>query len=112
MEIQTIGILGAGQLGRMICFEAHKMGFKTIIYCNEGNCPANFVTNDSIIANYDDEEKLTEFAKKCDFITFEFENIPVSTVNFLSKFKKVTPNSEILQITQNRLKEKSFFKAK
>ncbi len=107
-KISKIGIIGGGQLGRMICFAAHKMGFETVILSDQKNSPASFVTNKTIIANYLDKSALAEFAKQIDLATFEFENIPYETINHLSSFVEVCPNSEVLRITQNRLLEKEF----
>lgn len=104
----TIGILGGGQLGRMSCFAAHKMGFKTVIFSNEENAPAEFVTNKTIIADFKDEKALHQFADLVDVISFEFENIPVESVEFLEKIKPVFPSSKVLKVTQNRILEKSF----
>ena len=78
--MKTIGIIGGGQLGRMICFEAHKMGFKTVIFTDQENSPASYVTNKTIVGDYHDEKLINEFTKLVDLITFEFENIPYLAV--------------------------------
>ena len=108
----TIGILGGGQLGRMICFAAHKLGYKTLIFSDTKNSPASFVCNQTIVADYLDKNALMEFANKVDIVTFEFENIPTQTVEFIAseaQFNKpVFPNANVLKITQNRLCEKDF----
>jgi 5-(carboxyamino)imidazole ribonucleotide synthase len=108
MKIKTIGIVGGGQLGRMICFEILKQGHKAIIFCNNQDSPAVYACNEAVIADFNDENALTNFAKKCDIITFEFENIPLHAIEFLEKITKVFPSSQILKITQNRLLEKEF----
>ncbi len=108
MKILTIGILGGGQLGRMACFEAHKFGHKVVIFTDQKFSPASFVSNQTIVADFKDKKKLEEFANKVDLITFEFENIPLETVEFLEKRVAVYPSSKVLKITQNRLLEKSF----
>lgn len=110
MKSLTIGILGGGQLGRMTCFEAHKMGHKTVIFTDQNFSPASFVSNKTIIAEYKDKSKLEEFAEKVDLVTFEFENIPLETVEFLEKKVAVYPSSKVLKIAQNRLLEKSFLR--
>ncbi len=107
-KIQTIGIIGGGQIGRMACFAAHQMGFRTCIFTDQQDSPASFVTNQTIVANYDDKEALEKFASLVDVITFEFENIPLEPVEFLATKKPVFPKPEVLKITQNRLLEKSF----
>lgn len=104
----TIGIIGGGQLGRMICFWAHKMGYRTVILTDQQDSPASFVTNKTIIAKYDDEFALRKFASLIDVATFEFENIPFKTVEFLSSLKPVFPNANVLKTTQDRILEKTF----
>jgi len=89
----VIGIIGGGQLGRMACFAAHQMGFSTVVFTDQENSPASFVTNQTIVADYSDEKALKKFADLIDVATFEFENIPVKTVEFLSSLKPVFPNA-------------------
>lgn len=110
-KISTIGIIGGGQLGRMICFYAHKMGFKTVVLSDIADAPASFVTNHTIVADYSDETALKQFAEAIDVATFEFENIPVAAVNFLSAHVDVFPGAQVLEITQNRILEKNFLNA-
>lgn len=104
----TIGIFGGGQLGRMTANAAHELGFKTVIFSDVANSPASFVSNQTIIADYLDENALNKFAQMIDIATFEFENIPVAAVDFVAKLKPVYPSSKVLNITQNRLNEKNF----
>ncbi|MFM6973269.1 MAG: 5-(carboxyamino)imidazole ribonucleotide synthase [Alphaproteobacteria bacterium] len=106
--MKTIGIIGGGQLGRMICFEAHKMGFKTVIFTDQENSPASYVTNKTIVGSYGDEKSLNEFASLVDLVTFEFENIPYEAVKKIAEKKPLYPSSEVLRITQNRILEKNF----
>ncbi len=108
MEIKTLGILGGGQLGRMSALAASKLGIRTHIFCPEENCPASQVTDAFTQANYEDFNALKIFADSVDFISYEFENIPLETVEFLQKHKPVYPDSRILEVSQNRLKEKKF----
>ena len=107
-KITTIGIIGGGQLGRMICFDAQKLGFHTVVFVDHDNSPASFVTNKTIVANYDDKAALAEFASLVDVITFEFENIPFAAAEFLTSKVPFYPNPEILKTTQNRILEKNF----
>ena len=107
-KILTIGIIGGGQLGRMTCFYAHKMGFRTVVFNDQANSPASFVTNEVIIADYSDKEALKKFAAKVDIATFEFENIPYEAVEFLSSQVEVCPNAQVLKVTQHRILEKNF----
>lgn len=108
MKQKVIGIIGGGQLGRMTCFAAHKMGFQTVIFTDQKNSPASFVTNQTIVADYDDKKALEKFAKMVDVATFEFENIPVEPIKFLSREVDVFPSAEVLKITQHRILEKNF----
>ena len=108
MDIKTIGILGGGQLGRMSSLAASRLGLRTHIFCPEGNCPASQVTDLFTQADYENFQSLEAFAKSVDVITYEFENIPIETVEFLSKFKPVYPDANLLAVSQNRLKEKAF----
>src|SRR5579885_540205 len=88
----TIGILGGGQLGRMLAMAAARLGFKTHIYSDQENPCAFQVADAHTSARYDDRAALAKFAGACDAITMEFENIPVSTVEFLAGLKPVNPN--------------------
>ncbi len=106
----TIGILGGGQLGRMFSAVALRMGYKTLIYSDTDNAPAFETASAHIVGDYNDIEKLTEFARKTDVITLEFENIPIFTLNFLnSAGALVRPNADVLKIAQYRVAEKQFF---
>jgi 5-(carboxyamino)imidazole ribonucleotide synthase len=108
LRLKTIGIFGGGQLGQMICNAAHKLGFRTVVFSDIANCPASLVCNQIIVADYLDKKALQEFADQIDIATFEFENIPTQAVDFVAQNKPVFPNSNVLRITQNRLKEKDF----
>jgi 5-(carboxyamino)imidazole ribonucleotide synthase len=105
---KTLGIIGGGQLGRMICFCAHKMGFRTVVLCDQENSPASFVTNNVIVADYNDKEALRKFASLVDVATFEFENIPFETAKYLSSEVEVCPSPQVLKIAQHRILEKNF----
>lgn len=110
-NISTIGIIGGGQLGRMICFYAHKMGFKTIVFSDIKNAPASFVCNETIVADYSDKKALENFAKKVDIATFEFENIPFECANAVEKKVALFPSASVLKTTQNRILEKNFLRS-
>ncbi len=107
-KIATIGIIGGGQLGRMTCHAAQKMGFKTVVFCDQKKSPASFVTNKTIVADYLDTKALEKFSSLVDVATFEFENIPLAPIEFLETKVKVFPSSKVLKITQNRNLEKNF----
>lgn len=108
MNSKTLGILGGGQLGRMSALAAAKLGISTHIFCPEKNCPASLVTSKFTQADYENENALKEFADSVDVISYEFENIPLKTVRFLQKYKLVYPDDKLLDVSQNRLKEKEF----
>jgi 5-(carboxyamino)imidazole ribonucleotide synthase len=104
----TIGILGGGQLGRMLALAGARLGFKAHIYSEEPDAPAFQVANAYTHGRYDDERELEAFAAVCDAITFEFENVPEATVRFLSGRAKVAPSPRALAIAQDRFLEKAF----
>ncbi len=87
----TIGILGGGQLGRMIALSCAQLGLKTHILCPEADSPAFQVSDGHICAAYDDEAALAELARIADVVTYEFENVPLATAQFLSARVPVRP---------------------
>ncbi|MGI9371233.1 MAG: 5-(carboxyamino)imidazole ribonucleotide synthase [Hyphomicrobiales bacterium] len=105
----TIGILGGGQLGRMLALAAGDLGLNCHIYCPEENSPAFAVSKAHTCADYDDEQALRAFANAVDVVTYEFENVPGETASVLSALVPVYPNPKVLQIGQDRLDEKNFF---
>ncbi|GLQ11812.1 N5-carboxyaminoimidazole ribonucleotide synthase [Devosia yakushimensis] len=107
-----IGILGGGQLGRMLSLAASKLGMRTHIYCPDANSPAFEVTPHKTVAAYDDEMALAAFADAVDVITYEFENVPAATAEFLAARKPLRPGARALAISQDRLAEKSFLASK
>ena len=104
----TIGILGGGQLGRMLSLAASRLGFKTHIYCPDKQSPAFEVTPHRTVAAYDDHAALRAFAEQVDVVTYEFENVPAGTAEFLSGLKPLRPGARALSISQDRLAEKRF----
>ncbi len=104
----TIGILGGGQLGRMLSVAASRLGFKTAIFEPGGDCPASHVANFHLKATYDDEKALQNFAASCDVITYEFENIPTSALDLLDAHSTIRPGRQALATSQDRLVEKDF----
>jgi 5-(carboxyamino)imidazole ribonucleotide synthase len=103
----TIGILGSGQLGRMLAVAAARLGIRCIIYAPESG-PACDVAADMIIAPYEDEAALADFAGRVRRVTYEFENVPASTAAFLAARLPVHPNPKALAETQDRVIEKRF----
>jgi len=106
-----IGILGGGQLGRMLALAAAEMGFSTHIYCPEEMSPAAEVAAHITRGAYEDETELAKFAAQVDVITYEFENVPAKTAEFLSTLKPVRPGVAALATAQDRLVEKDFMRA-
>lgn len=104
----TIGILGGGQLGRMLALAAAELGLRAHIYCPEQDSPAFDVARRITRADYTDEAALDLFARDADAITFEFENVPSAAVAFLRARRPVLPDERALDMAQDRLKEKQF----
>ena len=104
----TLGIIGGGQLGSMMAIAAKKLNIKTVIFCDDIGAPAQNFCNNFICGNYDDKEKIVEFIKHIDIVTFEFENIPYETLNEINKLKPVLPKPAVNRLIQHRLAEKDF----
>ncbi|HEY9213535.1 MAG TPA: 5-(carboxyamino)imidazole ribonucleotide synthase [Ancylobacter sp.] len=104
----TIGILGGGQLARMIALAAAPLGLKTHIFAPEAGSPAFDVATAHTQAAYDDLDALDRFAASVDVVTYEFENVPVATAEHLALLVPVHPGARALGITQDRLAEKGF----
>lgn len=107
----TIGIIGGGQLGRMLAMAAARLSYRTVILEPQADCPAAQVANRQIVAAYDDEDALAELARLCDVVTYEFENVPVSAAERLARDVPVFPPPEALEAAQDRLTEKTFLNA-
>ncbi|MBL4739999.1 MAG: 5-(carboxyamino)imidazole ribonucleotide synthase [Sneathiella sp.] len=105
---QTIGILGDGQLGRMMAIAAAELGYKTHIFGQDKDGPAAQICTTMTVASYDDKKALKKFADSVDAVTLEFENIPLETLRFLEPLVPVRPGQKVLQITQDRNLEKNF----
>ncbi|MDZ4088555.1 MAG: 5-(carboxyamino)imidazole ribonucleotide synthase [Tabrizicola sp.] len=103
----TIGILGGGQLGRMLSVAASRLGYRCHIY-EPGAAPAGDVALAVTSAPYEDEAALRAFAAAVDVITYEFENVPTSALDLLESLKPIRPNRRALAISQDRISEKSF----
>ncbi len=109
---KTIGILGGGQIGRMMAFEAKRMGYKVICLDPTENSPCGQVCDEQIKAGFEDEKSALELAEKSDVITYEFENVKSTIVEAIEKTgKKVYPDSNALKVSQNRIREKNLFKS-
>jgi len=105
---QTIGILGAGQLGRMLASAAAQLGFKVVTYAPETDPPAAQLANAHISGDFKDIAALKTFAQRCDVITYEFENIPLLALEAVQSLCPIRPGANCLKIAQDRLFEKDF----
>ena len=104
----TLGIIGGGQLGSMLAIAAKKLNINTVIFCDDEDAPAQNFCNKFIFGNYDNQEKISEFVKLVDIVTFEFENIPYETLDEINKLKPVLPKPSVNRLIQHRLAEKDF----
>lgn len=106
-EVKTIGILGGGQLGRMLSVAASRLGLRCHIY-EPGPAPAGDVAHSVTTAPYEDAAALRAFAENVDVITYEFENVPTSALDLLESLRPIHPNRRVLAVSQDRLSEKTF----
>src|SRR6187455_849307 len=104
----AIGIIGGGQLGRMLAMAAARLGYRTVILEPQADCPAAQVANRQIVAAYDDPAALDELARVSAVVTYEFENVPVGAATRLAASVPVYPPPRALEVAQDRVTEKSF----
>ncbi len=104
----TLGILGGGQLGRMLAQAAHALGFRVHIYSDKKDSCAFDVVRSSTCAPFDNWARLADFLNTVDVVTYEFENIPAETAAFIAARKPLFPGADVLATTQDRVKEKRF----
>ncbi len=105
----TIGVLGGGQLGRMIALAGYTLG-QRFVFLEPAADPCAGHVGDVRVGTYDDEERLQEIARKSDVVTYEFENVPVASARFLNELVPVFPPPRALEVSQDRLVEKEFFR--
>jgi len=103
-----IGILGSGQLGRMLAMAARHMGYKVHVYSPDRDTPCSPVVDREFVGGYEDLDQIREFARSVDLITFEFENVPHETAMVCAEHAVVRPDGRVLHIAQNRSREKNF----
>ena len=108
MSEKNLGIIGGGQLGSLLSVAARKLNIKTTVYSDDIDAPAQNFCNEFIFGKYDDKNKIQEFIKKVDVITFEFENIPYETLKEMNKLKTVLPKPSVNRLIQHRIAEKDF----
>ena len=104
----TLGIIGSGQLGSLLCQAAKKLNIKTVVISDDEHGPAQNYSDQFIFTKYDNKDKIREFISKVDIVTYEFENIPIEILKSIDKEKKVLPRPGINQTVQNRKLEKTF----
>lgn len=105
----TIGMIGGGQLGRMFAMAAAQMGYRVRVFCGSTEDPAAQVAAETVVAPLDDLEAAATFARGCDVVTLEFENIPAQTLAACNDITATHPSAECLATVQDRFLEKSFF---
>ena len=105
-----LGIIGGGQLGSMLCQAAKNLDIKTTILTDDKQAPAQNFCDEFIYSEYSNTENIEKFAHSCDFITFEFENIPFEILEKISSIQQVRPDPRINKVVQNRFAEKNFLK--
>ncbi len=103
----TIGVLGSGQLGRMLGLICRRMGYRLHVFSPERGSPAGQVADREVVAPYEDLDTVRAFARAVDVVTFEFENVPAATAAAASEHAPVHPDGRVLHIAQNRLREKT-----
>lgn len=106
----TIGIVGGGQLGRMLAIAAARLGFHTHIYCEKPNACAFQVASRHTVAPFADLDALAAFAGSCDVVTYEFENVPLATADAVADIRPLYPTRRALEVAQDRVVEKSFMR--
>ena len=106
----TIGVLGSGQLGRMLAIAARQMGYRVATLSPDTDTPLGQIADREVVADYDDLDAIRAFARSVDVMTFEFENVPSAAAAAAAEEAPVFPNGSVLHTTQNRLREKTFLR--
>ena len=107
---KTIGVLGGGQLGRMLAQAATRLGYRMHVYEPAAHSPAGAVAHKEVNAPYEDLAALTAFARECDVVTYEFENVPAGPLQAIEAVTQLRPHWNVLQTTQNRSREKRWLR--
>ncbi len=107
----TLGVLGSGQLGRMFTIAARRLGYRVDIFSPDSDTPAGQVGDVEVVSPYEDLDRVRAFARAVSVVTFEFENVPSATSRAAAEVVPVRPAGEVLHITQQRLREKTFLGA-
>ena len=107
---RTIGVLGGGQLGRMLAQAVKRLGGRIHVYEPQAKCPAGAVADKEVNAPYEDIAALSAFARECEVVTYEFENVPAAPLRAIEGLTKLRPHWRVLETTQNRSREKNWLK--
>jgi 5-(carboxyamino)imidazole ribonucleotide synthase len=107
---KTIGVLGGGQLGRMLAHAATRLGYRVHVYEPQANSPAGAVAHQETNAPYEDLAALSAFARGCDVVTYEFENVPAAPLRAIEGLTRLRPHWNVLETCQNRSREKNWLK--
>ncbi len=107
---KTIGVLGGGQLGRMLAQAVKRLGGRIHVYEPQAKCPAGAVADKEVNAPYEDIAALSAFARECEVVTYEFENVPAAPLRAIEHLTKLRPRWQVLETTQNRSREKNWLK--
>ncbi len=108
---QWLGVLGAGQLGRMFCQAAQSMGYRVMVLDPEEESPTAAIADAHILATFDDQDSLSELATHCLAVTTEFENVPAHSLEILARRIQVAPGARAVELVQDRCAEKAFIEA-
>jgi 5-(carboxyamino)imidazole ribonucleotide synthase len=107
---KTIGVLGGGQLGRMLAHAATRLGYRVHVYEPQAGCPAGAVAHKEVNAPYEDLAALADFARECDVVTYEFENVPSAPLQHIESLTALRPHASVLATAQNRSREKRWLR--
>lgn len=106
----VLGVLGSGQLGRMLALEARRLGYRVHVFSPEADSPAGQLADREVVAPYEDADAVRRFARAVDVVTFEFENVPAASAAAAAEHAPVRPDGAVLHVTQQRLREKGFLR--
>jgi 5-(carboxyamino)imidazole ribonucleotide synthase len=106
----TIGVLGSGQLGRMFAIAARRLGYRVHTYSPDVDTPTGQISDVEWTGDYNDLDRVAEFARSVDVVSFEFENVPAATAETAARYTPVRPSGQILHTTQHRAREKTFLR--
>src|ERR1700744_3918136 len=104
----TIGIVGGGQLGRMLAMAARSLGYRVQVMDPDPSCPARFVVDACFEGSWDDPRAAADLARGCDVVTLEIEQIAIASLEAAAKCAPVRPSAELLRVIQNRIRQKQW----